>query len=111
MPDEMSRYLSFRSPRFPSLNHPLTNSLNLPYNVLVHHVASVQNLSKIYHKPGTTVEVAALRSINIDFVTGEFTAIMGASGSGKSTLMNVLGCLDRPTSGAYFLGDQDVSQL
>jgi putative ABC transport system ATP-binding protein len=74
-------------------------------------VASVQNLSKIYHKPGTSVEVAALRSINLDFVEGEYTAIMGASGSGKSTLMNVLGCLDRPTGGQYILGNEDISKL
>ena len=74
-------------------------------------VASVQNLSKIYRKPGTNVEVAALRSINLDFHEGEYTAIMGASGSGKSTLMNILGCLDKPTSGRYFLGGEDVSAL
>lgn len=74
-------------------------------------VASVQNLSKIYRKPGTNIEVPALRSINLDFTQGEFTAIMGASGSGKSTLMNVLGCLDQPTSGSYILGDQDISKL
>src|SRR2546423_6130064 len=75
------------------------------------HVAAVQNLSKIYRKPGTNVEVHALRSINVDFTEGQYTAIMGASGSGKSTLMNILGCLDRPTSGHYFLGDTDVSAL
>ena len=74
-------------------------------------VAAVQNLSKIYRKPGTNVEVHALRSINVDFTEGQYTAIMGASGSGKSTLMNILGCLDRPTSGRYFLGDTDVSAL
>src|SRR5688572_7945126 len=74
-------------------------------------VASVHNLSKIYCKPGTSVEVAALRSVNLDFVEGEYTAIMGASGSGKSTLMNLIGCLDRPTSGQYILGGEDVSQL
>ena len=74
-------------------------------------VARVENLSKIYHKPGTDVEVAALRTINLDFIEGEYTAIMGASGSGKSTLMNILGCLDKPTSGHYVLGDTDVSQL
>src|SRR5438067_9635950 len=74
-------------------------------------VAAVQNLSKIYRKPGTNVEVHALRSINIEFTEGQYTAIMGASGSGKSTLMNILGCLDRPTSGRYFLGDTDVSAL
>ncbi len=74
-------------------------------------VASIQNLSKIYRKPGTNVEVAALRTINLDLVQGEFTAIMGASGSGKSTLMNILGCLDQPTSGSYILGDTDISKL
>ncbi|MDB5173037.1 MAG: transporter ATP-binding protein [Phycisphaerales bacterium] len=74
-------------------------------------VAAVHNLSKIYCKPGTTVEVAALRSINIDFKKGEYTAIMGASGSGKSTLMNILGCLDKPTHGSYILGGQDVSAV
>src|SRR3954467_6096755 len=74
-------------------------------------VASVRNLSKIYRKPGTNIEVAALRSITLDFVEGEYTAIMGASGSGKSTLMNLIGCLDRPTSGEYLLGGEDVSQI
>lgn len=72
-------------------------------------VASVRNLSKIYRKPGTDVEVAALRNVSLDFVQGEYTAIMGASGSGKSTLMNILGCLDKPTSGSYILGNEDVS--
>jgi putative ABC transport system ATP-binding protein len=74
-------------------------------------VASVQNLSKVYTKPGTDVEVHALRAITLDIMQGEFTAIMGASGSGKSTLMNILGCLDQPTSGSYLLGGQDISQL
>src|SRR5256885_11537700 len=74
-------------------------------------VASVQNLSKIYRKPGTNVEVPALRAINIDFIEGEYTAIMGASGSGKSTLMNIIGCLDQSTSGSYVLGGVDISRL
>src|SRR5206468_8285463 len=74
-------------------------------------VAAVQNLSKIYRKPGTNIEVPALRNINLDIERGEFTAIMGASGSGKSTLMNILGCLDQPTSGSYILGDTDISRL
>ena len=74
-------------------------------------VASVQKLSKIYRKPGTNVEVAALRSINLDFDEGEYTAIMGASGSGKSTLMNIIGCLDVPTSGRYLLDHTDVARL
>src|SRR6476469_2822024 len=74
-------------------------------------VASVQNLSKIYRKPGTNVEVAALRSINLEFIEGEYTAIMGASGSGKSTLMNIIGCLDQSTTGSYVLGGVDISRL
>src|SRR3954469_7105664 len=74
-------------------------------------VASVQNLSKIYRKPGTNVEVAALRSINLEFIEGEYTAIMGASGSGKSTLMNIIGCLDQSTTGSYILGGVDISKL
>src|SRR3954447_11950529 len=74
-------------------------------------VASVQNLSKIYRKPGTNVEVAALRGVNLEFEEGEFTAIMGASGSGKSTLMNIIGCLDQPTSGHYIIGGQDIGAL
>jgi putative ABC transport system ATP-binding protein len=74
-------------------------------------VASVHNLSKIYRKPGTNVEVAALRAIDIDFTEGEYTAIMGASGSGKSTLMNIIGCLDLPTTGQYILGGTDVGSL
>jgi putative ABC transport system ATP-binding protein len=74
-------------------------------------VASVRQLTKIYRKPGANVEVAALRAVNLDFEQGEYTAVMGASGSGKSTLMNILGCLDRPTSGTYVLGEDDVSRL
>jgi putative ABC transport system ATP-binding protein len=74
-------------------------------------VAAVQNLSKIYRKPGTDVQVHALREVNLDFVEGQYTAIMGASGSGKSTLMNILGCLDQPTIGRYILGGQDISIL
>ncbi len=57
------------------------------------------------------VIVHALRGVTVDFYPGEYVAIMGSSGSGKSTMLNLLGCLDRPTSGQYVLGDQDISRL
>ncbi len=69
----------------------------------------VQDLHKIYN-PGEN-EVRALDGISLEIERGEFVAIVGHSGSGKSTLMNMLGCLDIPTTGSYFLDGQDVSRL
>jgi putative ABC transport system ATP-binding protein len=69
----------------------------------------MRDLHKTY-KMGD-IEVQALRGINVTIQRGEFVAVMGASGSGKSTIMNIVGCLDRPTSGAYFLEGEDVSSL
>ena len=57
------------------------------------------------------VDVHAVRGVSMEIARGEFVALMGASGSGKSTLMNILGCLDRPTAGRYFLDGEDVSSL
>lgn len=60
---------------------------------------------------GDDIEVMALRGVNVDIHQGEYVAIMGPSGSGKSTMLNLLGCLDRPTAGAYWLGGEDVAQM
>jgi putative ABC transport system ATP-binding protein len=69
-----------------------------------------QSLGKVY-SPGTEAEVVALDHVDLEIAHGEFVSIMGQSGSGKSTLMNILGCLDRPTSGRYECGGVDVSTL
>jgi putative ABC transport system ATP-binding protein len=57
------------------------------------------------------IEVGALREVSVAIQAGEMVAIMGASGSGKSTMMNILGCLDVPTTGDYFLEGENVAQL
>jgi putative ABC transport system ATP-binding protein len=72
-------------------------------------VIRVEDVTKVYRLGD--YEVHALRGVSLEAQEGEFIAVMGASGSGKSTFMNILGCLDRPTSGRYYLRGKDVSQL
>jgi len=69
----------------------------------------IRNLSKVY-RVGVE-EIHALRGVDLDIGSNEMVAIMGSSGSGKSTLMNMLGCLDTPTSGTYHLGGRNVGQM
>jgi len=76
-----------------------------PVQQLIH----TRDLTKIY-RLGDNV-IRALDGVSLDISEGEFTAVMGPSGSGKSTFMNMLGCLDRPTSGEYLLGGKRVSEL
>jgi putative ABC transport system ATP-binding protein len=73
------------------------------------HIIRVENLTKVYGMG--EIAVHALAGVDLTIDEGEFVAIMGPSGSGKSTLMNILGCLDRPTEGQYWLGGEDVSKL
>lgn len=83
---------------------PLTNTI-----IMREKVISIKDIAKHY-QVGTQL-VKAIRSISIDVYKNEYVALMGPSGSGKSTLMNILGCLDTPTRGEYFLAGNDVSKM
>ena len=72
-------------------------------------IAKFNNVRKTYHMG--TIKLDVLRGISLDFFAGEYVSIMGPSGCGKSTMLNLLGCLDRPTSGSYLLDGKDISQL
>lgn len=72
-------------------------------------VVKLSNVDKVYSSPA--LDITALKDVDLDFKEGEYIVIMGPSGSGKSTLLNLLGCLDRISSGTYQLGELDISKL
>ncbi len=96
----------------PAINQTIDNlpennlPKNDPNNLIV---IRLDQVSKIYGQGDT--EVTALAAVNLEIRKGEYCAIMGASGSGKSTAMNIIGCLDRPTSGSYYLDGENVAEL
>jgi putative ABC transport system ATP-binding protein len=73
-------------------------------------IIKIEGIERKYSM-GDDIEVMALNGVNIAIHQGEYVAIMGPSGSGKSTMLNLLGCLDRPTGGAYWLGGEDVARM
>ena len=74
-------------------------------------VCELRDVRKTYYKPDGSIMVEALAGVDLAIPRGQYVAIMGPSGSGKSTLMNILGCLDQPTGGAYLLDGKDVSGM
>ncbi len=90
---------------------PIVKLVNVVKTYVMGHNTGGGGLLRRRSQAATTVTVHALRGVSVEIYPGEYLAIMGASGSGKSTMLNLLGCLDRPTSGEYYLGGRDISQL
>src|SRR6056300_1301560 len=80
-----------------------------PHQRAMDPVIQIREMRKVYHLGET--EVIALNGVDLDVHTNEYVAIMGPSGSGKSTLMNIIGCLDTPTSGSYHLASEPVDEM
>jgi putative ABC transport system ATP-binding protein len=89
--------------------YPLSNEILIDPAVGADYVIHTENISRVY-KIGA-MEISALKSISLSILRNQYVALIGASGSGKSTLMNILGCLDTPSSGKYILNGKDVSTM
>ena len=77
--------------------------------MIMEHTVICRHVSKVYRQE--SVAVQALTDINLEIPKKDFACLSGPSGSGKSTLLNLLGCLDKPSAGEFFLGDDDVAQM
>lgn len=91
------------------MNWPLLKKTDKQGSISPGDIIRMNSISKLYHKGD--IEIHALREINLVIGRGEFVAVVGPSGSGKSTLMNLLGCLDTPSGGDYYLAGEAVSGL
>jgi putative ABC transport system ATP-binding protein len=87
----------------------MSHDFNRWHLITMASMISLKDITKTYHLE--SIDVPVLKRVNLSIEEGEYVAIMGASGSGKSTLMNIIGCLDRPSSGQYFLAGQDLTTL
>jgi len=105
----IAAFIGFISIYFMSFDTFSLSERNDKAEVYQQVIIRLENVSKIYGSGETMVK--ALNNVNLSLKKGEYCAIMGASGSGKSTAMNIIGCLDRPTSGSYYLENLDVSTL
>ncbi|WP_432664704.1 ABC transporter ATP-binding protein [Wukongibacter baidiensis] len=74
-------------------------------------ILKTENISKVYGKKKSSKQYMALRNISFEVEEGQFIGVMGASGSGKTTLLNILGSIDKPTTGRFFMGDKDITAL
>lgn len=95
-----------------NLDHPIVRIVDVRKKYVMGHAPAAGGGLFGGRRGGEqTITVHALKGVTVDFYQGEYVAIMGTSGSGKSTMLNLLGCLDRPSSGQYILGGRDVAQL
>ncbi len=93
----------------PSDGEPIVRLVDVKKQYVMGHAPAAAGACSRGRRGEHTITVHAMRGVSVEFYQGEYVAIMGTSGSGKSTMLNLLGCLDRPSSGQYLLGGRDVA--